>query len=231
MSNIFKMDSFLDDHEIIRVGGRFSQYRMEYKLKHPILLPKNGQITSAIINFYHKRVGHGSKRITKIEIRANGFWVINCTAAMKLMISKSIDCRKLFGKFCQWKMSDLPEEWLIEEPPFSYCGIDMFGPFLGREGQKIHKHYGAMFLCFCCHAVPTETTNNMTTDSFIQALRTLISRRGNIGIIQSNNGSNFVGATTELKRIFSEMDKRTINDFLMELGGEWFTWRQFQRAS
>ena len=36
-SNIFKLDPFLDDHEIIRVGGRIRQSRMEYKLKHPIL--------------------------------------------------------------------------------------------------------------------------------------------------------------------------------------------------
>ena len=57
--NIFKLDPFLDDHETIRVGGKTSQSRMEYKLKHPILLPKNGHITSVIIDFYHKRVGHG----------------------------------------------------------------------------------------------------------------------------------------------------------------------------
>ena len=44
-SNIFKLDPFLDDHEIIRVGGRIRQSRMEYKLKHSILLPKNGHIT------------------------------------------------------------------------------------------------------------------------------------------------------------------------------------------
>ena len=64
----------------------------------------------------------------------------------------------------------------------------------------------------------------LTTDSFIQALRRLISRRGNIRIIRSDNGSNFIGASTELKRAFSEMDKKKINDFLMELGGEWLIW-------
>ena len=49
----FQVDPFLDYHEIIRLGGRIRQSRMEYKLKHPILLPKNGHITSVIINFYH----------------------------------------------------------------------------------------------------------------------------------------------------------------------------------
>ena len=53
----------------------------------------------------------------------------------------------------------------------------------------------------------------------------LISRRGNIRIIQSDNGSNFIGASTELKRAFNEMDRKKINDFLMKLGGEWLIWR------
>ena len=92
--------------------------------------------------------------------------------------------------------------------------------FLVKEGRKIQKRYGAMFTCLCSRAVHIETTNSMKTDSFIQALRRLISRRGNIRIIRSENGSNIVGASTELKRALSEMNKKKINDFLMELGGE-----------
>ena len=53
----------------------------------------------------------------------------------------------------------------------------------------------------------------MTTGSFIQALRRLISRSGNIRNTQSENDSNLVGASGELKRAFSEMDKKNINDF------------------
>ena len=95
-----------------------------------------------------------------------------------------VDSRKQCGKTCQQKMSDLPEKQLIGAPPFSYSGVDMFGPFLVKEVQKIRKHYGAMFTCLCSHAAHIETTNSMTTDSFIQALRRLISRRGNIEVIQ-----------------------------------------------
>ena len=204
--NIFKLDPFLDDHEIIRVGGKTSQSRMEYKLKHSILLPKNGHITSVIIDFYHKRVGHGGRGMTINEIRNNGFWVISHTAAVKSLISKCADCRKLSDKTFQQKMSDLPEEWLTEKDPFTYCSIDMFGPLLVKEGQRIHTHYGAMFTYLCSCAVHIETTNSIT-DNFIQALRRLTNRRKIIRIIQNNNGSNFGGASNELKRTFSEMDK------------------------
>ena len=192
---------------------------MEYKLKHPILLPKNGHITSVIIDFYHIRVGHGGRGMTINDIRSNDFWVINCTAAVKSMISKCLDCRKLRGKTYQQKMSDLPEKQLIEEPPFSYCGLDMFGPFMVKECRKIFKLYSAMFICLCSRAIQIETTNSMTADSFILALKRLISRKGNIRIIRSDNSSNL-----ELKKAFSEIEKKKVNDFLIEIGGEWSIW-------
>ena len=103
------MDPLLDDHEI-RVAGRISQSRMENKRKHPILLRKNGHITSVIINIYQGRVGHGGRGMTINEIRSIGFWVINCTAAVKSMNLECVECRELCGKTYQQKVSGLPEE-------------------------------------------------------------------------------------------------------------------------
>ena len=45
-----------------------------------------------------------------------------------------------------------------------------------------------------------ETTNGTTTESFIQELRGLISKRGNIRIIQSSN-RHFIEVSTELKNL------------------------------
>ena len=96
---------------------------------------------------------------------------------------------------------------------FTYCGVDMFGPFLVKDGRKIQKRYGAMFTCLSSGAVHIEATTNLATDSFIQALRRLISRKGNVRMIRSDNGTNFVGASIELKKAIGEMDEKRINDF------------------
>ena len=82
-----------------------------------------------------------------------------------------------------------------------------------------------MFTCLSSRAVHIKEIRNLTTDSFIQALRRLISRRGNVRMIRSDNGTNFVGASIELKKAFGRMDEKRINDFLMELGGEWISWK------
>ena len=51
-----------------------------------------------------------------------------------------------------------------------------------------------MFTCPARRAVHTEDSCSMTTDSFIQALRRLIARRGNVRQIHSDKGSILVGA-------------------------------------
>ena len=123
-------------------------------------------------------------------------------------------------------MGDLPSDRLNQEPPFTYSGIDMFGPFLVKDGHKQRKYYGAMFTCMSSRPVHIKNTSSLSTDSFILALRRLISQRGNIRMICTDNGSNFVGANIELRKPFNEMNHAKINNFLMELGGEWITWRR-----
>ena len=55
----------------------------------------------------------------------------------------------------------------------------------------------------------------MTTHSFIEALRTLIARRGNVRQVRLVNGpSNFVGAKQKLIYAFNEIDHRKIQGFL-----------------
>ena len=175
-------------------------------MKHPVLLPKEGQITYTIIRDHHEKVAHAGRGMTINEIRSHGYWVINCTSAVKSVIPTCVECRELHGKIYQQKMWNLPIDRLLEEPPFTYCGVDMFGPFLVKDGQKIQKRYEAMFTCLSSKAVNIELTSNLTTDSFIQALRRLISRRGNVRMIRSDNSTNFVGASIELKNVFGEMD-------------------------
>ena len=73
-----------------------------------------------------------------------------------------------------------------------------------------------MFVQSCC-----SQRDNKQYDSFIQALKKHIRRKLNIKIIRIDNGSNFVETSTEMKREFSEVDKKKINELLMDIGGEW----------
>ena len=67
-------------------------------------------------------------------------------------------------------MADLSTDKTIDESPFTNCGVDMFGPFLIKEGKKELKTYGTLFTCLSSRAVHIECTCSLETDSFIQAL-------------------------------------------------------------
>ena len=70
----------------------------------------------------------------------------------------------------QKNMADLPNDKTLDGPPFTNCGVDMFGPFLINEDRKELKRYGALFTYLASGPVHTECTCSMDTDSLMQAL-------------------------------------------------------------
>ena len=75
-------------------------------------------------------------------------------------------------------------------------------------------------------AIHIESTNSLSSDVFIQALRRFVSRRGNVRAIRTDNDTNFVGASAELNKAFSEMNHKKIRIFILEHGGQWIQWKR-----
>ena len=132
-----------------------------------------------------------------------------------------VTCRKLRGKMGVQIMADLPKDMLQEAAPLTYCAVDRFGPFKIKVKRSQVKRYGAMFTCLATRAVHKEVSHSMTTDSFIQALRRLIARRGNVRQIGSDNGPNLVRAKQELLHAFNEMEHTKIHGFLQNNNADW----------
>ena len=58
----------------------------------------------------------------------------------------------------------------------------------------------------------------------ILAVRQLIPRWGNVWLVYSDNGSNFVGAERELRKDYEDLDDHKIQSFMPEHGGDWIKW-------
>ena len=83
-----------------------------------------------------------------------------------------------------------------------------------------------MFTCLAKRAVHIEVSHSMTTDSFIQALRRLITTKGNVRQISSDNGPNLVGAEQKLIHAFIEMDHTKTQGFLQKNNADWIQWKR-----
>ena len=63
-------------------------------------------------------------------------------------------------------MSELPSDRLQKSPPFTYCDVDLFGPFTIKENyRKELKIYGVMFTCLCTCAIHIGIAHSLGTDS------------------------------------------------------------------
>ena len=224
-SPLFKLNPFLDCSGILRVGGRLKQANMSDTIKFPVVLPKKSHITDLIIKHCHNQVEHQGRGTTLNEIRSRGFWVIGGSTAVAKCISNCVTCRKLRGTAQQQRMADLPVDRLEPAPPFTYCAVDYFGPWIVQEGRKAIKRYGVIFTCMASRAIHLESSNTMDTHSFINALRRFICRRGPIRQLRSDQGTNFVGAKGELKEALKELDHDMIRSELLKENCDWFVFK------
>ena len=217
-----KLDPFIDENGLVRVGGRIRRAAFPLALKHPCILPKRNHITDLIIEHFHEKVAcHQGRGITHNAVRQAGYWIVNGRSTVTRAISKCVSCRRFRGRPLTQKMSDLPEERVAETAPFHYTGMDVFGPFYIKEGRKTLKRYGLLFTCLASRAVHLETLNSMEADSFISALRRFINKRGKVRELRSDRGTNFVGARNELADAIQELDRDRVQDFLRTKDCDW----------
>ena len=71
----------------------------------------------------------------------------------------------------------------IKQQPFTYTGVDYFGPIYvkfsrkTRSNQAIAKSHGVIFTCLTVQAVHIELASCLTTEVFLLTLRCFIARR------------------------------------------------------
>ena len=100
-------------------------------------------------------------------------------------------------------MGQLPVERVTPDQIFSKVGMDYAGPFCIKMGPTrrptIVKAYACLFVSLSVKAVHIEVVSDLTTAAFLACLRRFVARRGKPTLLWSDHGTNFVGASRELK--------------------------------
>ena len=89
-SSLYKLDPFLDEDGVLRVGGRLGKSSVPYDVKYPVILPKKGHVTNLILCHYHQLVKHQGRGITQNEIRSSGYWIVGGSSVVSNHISKCV---------------------------------------------------------------------------------------------------------------------------------------------
>ena len=115
----------------------------------------------------------------------------------------------------------LLHDWKRKKPPFTHTGVDYFGPIMVKHGRSKLKRHGCIMTCMTVRAVHLEVAPDLTTSSFINALRRFIARRGTVKYLYSDNGSSFVGAEKILRDNVKGWNQRQIYEHLQQQDIQW----------
>ena len=189
--------------------------------KHQIILPKKDHVTNLVAKYYHIISGHSGREYVLNLVRER-FWIINASSVIRRILSKCLGCRRTQRPLCEKKMANLPAVWITpDKSPFTYVGVDCFGPLQVRRGRSLVKRYGVIFTCLTIRAVRLQVGHSLDTDSLLMALRRFIARRGQVKIIRSDDATNFTSGERELRESINAWNQSKIHDTLLQKNIKW----------
>lgn len=211
-SKLRSLSPFLDEHGILRVGGRLSRSELPFAEKHPIILSFI-PILGSVIHHHHLAVCHGGPVLTLGNLRKR-FWILNGTQVVKKYVRSCLVCHRFRPRLMQQMMAALPPPRISLSKAFFNTGVDFAGPVtlkaeVGR-GSRNYKAYIAVFVCLATKAIHLEVIGSLSADSFLAALRRFVGRRGPVAHLYSDNGTNNVGVFRRLDAIQEKMQKESL---------------------
>ena len=208
-SSLSKLCPFIHKDGLMRVGGKLGKTSLTLGQKHQVIIPKDHRIGKLIVHDYHNASHVGVKWCHSLIL--NKYWIIRVENYIRYVKRNCVVCRRLYASPEQQYMADLPlERCLSGNPPFTFVGVDIFGPLYAAQGRSQVKRYGCIYSCMNTRGCHLELLDSLDTDSFICGMRRFMSRRGCPRKVWSDNGSNLVSARKEIKQALLKLDKSKI---------------------
>ncbi|XP_055633596.1 uncharacterized protein LOC129773944 [Toxorhynchites rutilus septentrionalis] len=213
-SQLRKLSPFIDANGVLRIDGRLSNAsHTTYDAKFPVILPKDHRFTELLVEWYHRRYAHGNGQTVLNEMRQK--FHISCLRTLIRRVAKQ----------CRWcavyrstprvpRMAPLPE---VRVTPyvraFTFIGVDYCGPFPIRSGRSEVKTWVMLITCLTVRAVHLESVGSLSTEACKLAIRRFIAWRGAPQEIYSDQGTNFIGASRELREEIANINRSMAGTF------------------
>ncbi|XP_041631681.2 uncharacterized protein [Drosophila kikkawai] len=212
-SHLIRFSPFLDDHGIMRVGGRIDKSTINFNAKHPILIPKDSPLAGLLVRHFHVSHLHTGVDATFTNLRQQ-YWILG---ARNLVRKAVFQCKRCFlqrkGTSNQI-MGELPIPRVQASRCFQHTGLDYAGPIAIKESTgrtpRIGKAWFSIFVCLTTKAIHIEVVSDLTAKAFIAAFQRFIARRTKPTDLYSDNGTTFHGGKQtldDMRRLVIEQSK------------------------
>ena len=81
-SFLYRLNPFVDEHGLLRVGGGLRHSEMKHEEKHPVILPKGTHLSKLAILHYHHRIHNQGRLIINGAVRQAGLWIIGVNVSL-----------------------------------------------------------------------------------------------------------------------------------------------------
>lgn len=204
-SSLSEFLPFLDDNAVIRMSSRNQKIKFSYAARNPIILPNRHELVSTFIRYHHERNHHFGTETVVANIRETA-WIISIRTAVLRVKLKCVWCKLMSAK------PDLPltgelhdATTAFEHPPFTFVGVDCFGPVYIKRGRGTEKRWVVLFTCLTFRAIHLEILYDSSADSMLGAIRKVVGRRGRVAKLFSDNATNFTGSNNTNRRDHEEI--------------------------
>lgn len=185
-------------------------------VKSPLVVSGEHPTVKLWIKAVHRQLHHAGVEATINECRQQ-YWVLRLRPITRTVIKQCLFCRMKTQTPPYPRTGDLPACRLAHHKrPFTFTGVDYFGPLSVTVGRARQKRYVAIFTCLTTRAIHLEVAGSLSADSAVMAVRRMIARRGCPTEIWSDNGTNLKAADKELRQTIDaataeEAAKKTIS--------------------
>lgn len=231
-SSIIKLTPFVDEKDILRVGGRLVNADLPHESKHQIILPPMSRLTNLIVRDAHAVTIHGQAQLMMTHLRRS-FWFTRMRQVLKSYVHRCPKCIRYDQPENIQLMGNLPAVRVNIAEPFAHTGVDFAGPFVirknpgrppsvrGKAPEIMLKAWIVLFVCMTTRAAHLEICIGLTVEEFMTAFERFVMRKGRCFHMMSDNGTTFVGANNELARVLAHWTNTMPEDFLAKYNTKW----------
>ena len=204
-SRLRALKPWLDNNQLLRVGGRLANSNLSKSQQHPIIADARDPLIQKFFEHLHTTLCHCGPSLLLCSTGAK-LHVLGARRLSRAVCSKCIICRRRQPHLQSQLMGELPTPRVTPTAPFTHTGMDYAGPFTLKKGHVRRpaqiEVYICVFICMTFKAVHLEVVSDQTTAAFQAALHRFIARRNCPLHLYSDNGPNFTGAKNNLGRLY-----------------------------
>jgi len=174
------------------------EYRRDREtFKLPIVLPSRHPFTEQLIEFAHKCWCHSGTQFLLNKLREK-YWILQGRRTVDRIVRSCVVCKRFAVKPVKCESSSLPVERVDTVAAFQTTGVDLAGPIILKGVKKV---WIVIFTCAVYRGVHLDLVDSLSAEEFLDCLHRFVCQVGRPTTFVSDNGTNFVGSVSLMKRL------------------------------